>query len=89
MAKSSAANCWGYTSPAGNLPNFVDLETGYYGVIIADALNSAQTPILANFATLASVMAGAITEVKARVAVSSPRPRIPPGGQEHAGQHYK
>jgi hypothetical protein len=50
---------------AGNVPNFVDLETGGYGATIADALNSAQTPTLANFATLASVMAGAITEVKA------------------------
>ena len=48
---------------AGNVPNFVDLETGYYGTTITDALNSAQTPTLANFATLASVMAGAITEV--------------------------
>ena len=48
---------------AGNVPNFVDLETGGYGGTIADALNSAQTPTMANFATLASVMAGAITQV--------------------------
>ena len=49
---------------AGNVPNFVDLETGGYGETIADALNSAQTPTLANFATLASIMAGACTQVK-------------------------
>ena len=45
---------------AGNVPNFVDLETGGYGATIQDALNSAQTPTMANFATLASIMAGAI-----------------------------
>ena len=49
---------------AGNVPNFVDLETGGYGATIADALNSAQTPTMANFATLASLTAGAITQVK-------------------------
>ena len=34
---------------AGNVPNFVDLETGGYGATILDALNSAQTPTMANF----------------------------------------
>src|SRR5208282_3151895 len=68
---------------AGNVPNFVDLETGGYGATIADALNSAQTPTLANFATLASVMAGAITEVKADArsrffaAATSPTGKVP------------
>src|SRR5208337_4634207 len=47
---------------AGNVPNFVDLETGGYGVTIQDALNSAQTPTMANFATLANLLAGAITK---------------------------
>ena len=37
---------------AGNVPNFVDLATGGYGAAISDALNSAQTPTIANFATL-------------------------------------
>ena len=50
---------------AGNVPNFVDLETGDYGTTILDALNSAQTPTMANFATLANVLAGCITQVKA------------------------
>ncbi|MFO1477812.1 MAG: hypothetical protein U1F98_14345 [Verrucomicrobiota bacterium] len=48
---------------AGNVANFVDLETGGYGGTIQDALNSAQTPTMANFATLANLMAGAITRV--------------------------
>ncbi len=50
---------------AGNVPNFVDLETGGWGPTILDALNSAQTPTMANFGTLANVMAGCITRVKA------------------------
>ena len=49
---------------AGNVPNFVDLETGSWGPTILDALNSAQTPTMANFGTLADVMAGCITRVK-------------------------
>src|SRR5262249_17971909 len=49
---------------AGNVPNFVNLETGGFGATILDALNSAQTPTMANFATLASVLAGAVTQVK-------------------------
>ena len=50
---------------AGNVPNFVDLETGGYGVMIQDNLNSTETPTMANFATLANVMAGCTTRVKA------------------------
>ena len=48
---------------AGNIPNFVDLETGGYGATIQDALNSGQTPTMANFATLANLLAGCITQV--------------------------
>src|SRR5262249_22317125 len=48
---------------AGNVPNFVDLPTGGYGSTIQDALNSAQTPTMANFATLANLLAGAVTQV--------------------------
>ena len=48
---------------AGNVPNFVDLETGGYGGTIQDALNSAQTPTMANFATLANLLAGCVTRV--------------------------
>jgi hypothetical protein len=48
---------------AGNVPNFVDLETGDYGGTIQDALNAGQSPTMANFATLANVLAGCITRV--------------------------
>ena len=51
---------------AGNVPNFVDLETGGYGVMIQDDLNSTQTPTMANFATLANVMAGCTTPREGR-----------------------
>jgi hypothetical protein len=50
---------------AGNVHNFVDLATGGYGVAISDALNGAQTPTMANFATLANVIAGCVTRVTA------------------------
>ena len=50
---------------AGNVPNFVDLETGGYGAAIQDAINSTQTPTMANFATLSSLMAGCTTRVRA------------------------
>jgi len=49
---------------AGNVPNFVDLSTGGYGVTIQDALNSGQSPTMASFATLANVLAGALIQVK-------------------------
>lgn len=48
---------------AGNVPDFVNLETGGYGVTIQAALNSGQTPTMANFATLANLLAGCITQV--------------------------
>ena len=50
---------------AGNVPNFVDLTTGSYGATILDALNSAVTPTMANFATLASILAACVTELRA------------------------
>ena len=49
---------------AGNVPNFVDLETGGYGAAIQDALNSSQTPTMANFSTLSIVLAGCVTQVR-------------------------
>jgi hypothetical protein len=48
---------------AGNVPNFVNLETGGYGDTIQDAINSTQTPTMANFATLANLLAGCIIQV--------------------------
>jgi hypothetical protein len=49
---------------AGNVPNFVDLATGGFGATILDALNSAQTPTMANFGTLSSILAGCVTRVR-------------------------
>ena len=49
---------------AGNVPNFVDLESGSWGPTILDALNSAETPTMANFGTVANVIAGCITQVR-------------------------
>ena len=65
---------------AGNIPNFVDLETGGYGPTIMDALNSAQTPTMANFATLASVMAGCVTRVKPDACTNFLAATTPPNG---------
>jgi hypothetical protein len=48
---------------AGNVPSFVDLTTGGWGGIIQDPLNSGQTPTMANFATLANVLAACVTRV--------------------------
>ncbi len=49
---------------AGNVPNFVNLETGDYGATILDALNSAETPTMANFATLSSILAACVTRLR-------------------------
>jgi hypothetical protein len=48
---------------AGNVPSFVDLATGGWGATIQDPLNSGQTPTMANFATLADVLAGCVARV--------------------------
>ena len=49
---------------AGNMANFVDPATGGYGGMIQDPLNSTQTPTMANFATLSSVLGGCTTRVR-------------------------
>ena len=61
---------------AMNVPNFVDIESGGYGVMIQDGFNSTQTPTMANFATLANVMAGCVTRVKADACTSFSEPRL-------------
>lgn len=50
---------------AGNVPNFVDLETGGWGSAIQDSLNGPQTPTMANFATLTDLLSGCVTRVAA------------------------
>jgi hypothetical protein len=49
---------------AGNVPGFVDLQTGGWGPTIQDPLNSGQTPTMANFATLSDLLSGCATRVK-------------------------
>jgi hypothetical protein len=66
---------------AGNVPNFVDLSTGGYGTTIQDALNSTQTPTMANFATLANVLAGAVTQVKPDATARFLEAATPPGSK--------
>ena len=73
---------------AGNVPNFVDLATGGWGEAIQGPLNSGQTPTLANFATLADLLAGCATRVKADAcnqlfaAATDPNGKVP---DRHAG----
>jgi sugar lactone lactonase YvrE len=68
---------------AGNVPSFVDLQTGGWGGTIQDPLNSGQTPTMANFATLASVLAGCVTRVRPEacetvfLAAQGPRGGVP------------
>ena len=64
---------------AGNVPNFVDLETGGWGGAIQDALNSSQTPTMANFATLADLLSGCVTRVKADACSNLFAAATPPG----------
>ena len=65
---------------AGNVHNFVNLENGGYGTAIEDALNSTQTPTMANFATLANVLAGCVTRVRSDACSSLFAAATPPTG---------
>jgi hypothetical protein len=56
-------NPLGLKIAAGNVTNFVDLQTGGWGAAIQDPLNSNQTTTMANFATLADALSGCITRV--------------------------
>src|SRR5215469_14895939 len=65
---------------AGNVPNFVDLETGGWGGAIQDPLNSSQTPTMANFATLADLLSACVTRVRPNACGSLFAAATPPGG---------
>src|SRR5262249_32756305 len=65
---------------AGNVTNFVDLQTGGWGVTIQDSLNSGQTPTMANFATLADLLSGCITRVIANACAKLFAAATPPKG---------
>jgi hypothetical protein len=68
---------------AGNVPSFVDLQTGGWGTTIQDPLNSSQTPTMANFATLADLLSACATRVtqnacdKLFTAATDPRGNAP------------
>jgi hypothetical protein len=66
---------------AGNVANFADVETGGYGGPILGPLNSTQTPTMANFGTIATLLAGCITRVKADACSSLFAAATPPGGK--------
>jgi hypothetical protein len=66
---------------SGNVPNFVNLETGGYGSVIQDALNSTETPTMANFATLSTLLAGCVTQVKPDACGCLFAAATPPNGQ--------
>src|SRR5271166_4667296 len=73
-------NALGLRIAAGNVPNFVDLETGGWGSAIQDSLNGPQTPTMANFATLADVLAGCVTRATADACDKLFAASIAPGG---------
>jgi hypothetical protein len=74
-------NPLGLKIAAGNVPNFVDLQTGRYGGAILGPYNSTQTPTMANFATISSVLAGCITRVKAGACSRLFSAATPPDGK--------
>ena len=65
---------------ASNVPSFVNLETGGYGSVILDPLNSTQTPTMANFGTFSNLLAGCATRVKADACSSLFAAATPPNG---------
>jgi len=65
---------------AGNVPSFVDLQTGGWGDAIQGPLNGGETPTMANFATLADALAGCATRVTANACNSLFIAATPPQG---------
>jgi len=78
--KTIKGNALGLKIAAGNVPNFVDLQTGGWGTTIQDPLNGSQTPTMANFATLADLLSGCATRVKADACSKLFAAAMPPTG---------
>jgi len=55
---------WGCGSPAGNVSNLVDLDTGGLGPVITDALNGPQTTTLAKLNTLGILLSACVTSIQ-------------------------
>lgn len=76
-------NALGLKIAAGNVPTFVNLETGGWGDAILGPLNSGQTPTMANFATLADALSGCVVRVvndacaKLFAAATPPKGNVP------------
>jgi hypothetical protein len=66
---------------AGNVPNFVDLQSGGWGTAIQGSLNSSQTPTMANFASLADILSGCTVRVKADACSKLFAAATPPTGK--------
>ena len=66
---------------AGNVPNFVDLQTGTFGGAILEPYNSTQTPTMANFGTFSTLMAGCIIRVRVDACSSFFAAATPPSGK--------
>ena len=73
-------NALGLKIAAGNVPSFVDLQTGGWGATIQDPLNSSQTPTMANFATLADALSGCATRVTSDACSKLYAAATPPSG---------
>jgi hypothetical protein len=65
---------------AGNVASFVDLQTGGWGAVIQDPLNSTQTPTMANFATLADLLSACATRVRSDACTKLFAAATPPKG---------
>src|SRR5215470_12464399 len=78
--RSIRGHALGLKIAAGNVPSFVDLQTGGWGATIQDPLNSSQTPTMANFATLADILAGCVVRVTADACGKLFAAATPPGG---------
>jgi len=78
--RSIRGHALGLKIAAGNVPSFVDLQTGGWGATIQDPLNSGQTPTMANFATLADILAGCVVRVTADACGKLFAAATPPGG---------
>jgi hypothetical protein len=65
---------------AGNVLSLVDLQSGGWGAAIQDPLNGSQTPTMANFATLADLLSGCATRIKAEACSKLFAAAAPPKG---------
>ena len=78
--ESFSGSALGLKIAAGNVPNLVDPETGGFGPVIQDPMNSLKSNSLATFATLGDLLAGCATRVKTDACARLYEAATPPGG---------